>query len=440
MGNTRRVIKRVGSRVVQLSCESEEKVEKQRNGRELRSNSGTKFEQYQEKTTNANSSDTSRRRKRGFTCLLGIWNLPPGKRIVVQLGKNMQPIGVEGGLLGEFLGTIARNGELAPLFTTWKQITEDMTNAMIRIVESKFDYPRTPAMEKWILHSINSKWRNWKSDLKAAHYDSSQPLSYHLKNLPERVRRDQWKNLVAFWSSKEGKKLSNINKANRAKQKIRHTLGKKSFARITAEKEAELGRELNRVDLFMLSHERKKGKKPVDKAVAEAIASMNDLMEVYPELCKSGTPLNEDAVSIVLGKEKPGRIRCYGIGPCPKDFKASNSGGLPTENLRSENGKDEEIHKLKEELKASKEQLKTTNGDVQELQAQLKKMSNIVQKLSAYCGLEVDSQDLDKDDHHHNMQERSPNVILYSPSSGHEPSSKGQRPAKKKKTTTRAHG
>lgn len=31
-------------------------------------------------------------------------------------------------------------------------------------------------------------------------------------------------------------KLSNINKANRAKQKIRHTLGKKSFARITAEK------------------------------------------------------------------------------------------------------------------------------------------------------------------------------------------------------------
>ncbi|XP_039161609.1 uncharacterized protein LOC104428247 [Eucalyptus grandis] len=389
MGNTRRMIKRIGSRVVQISCESEGKVEKLCNVHELCSNSGTKTKQYREETTNVNASDTSRKRKRGFTCLRGIWNLPPGKRIVVQLGKNMQPIGDEGGLLGEFLGTIARNGELAPLFTTWKQITEDMRNTMIRIVESKFDYPRIPAMEKWILHSINSKWRNWKSDLKAAHYDSSQPLSYHLKNLPERVRRDQWKNLVAFWSSKGGKKLSNINKANRAKQKIRHTLGKKSFARITAEKEAELGRELNRVDLFILSHERKKGKKPVDKGVAEAIGSMTVLMEVYPELCKSDTPLNEDAVSLVLGKEKPGRIRCYGIGPCPKDFRASNSSSLLMENLRSENGKDEEIHKLKEELEAAQEQLKMTNGDVQELQAQLKKMSNIVQKLSAYCGLEV---------------------------------------------------
>lgn len=79
--------------------------------------------------------DPSRKRKRGFTCLPGVWNLPPGKRIAVPLGKKMQPIGVEGGLLGEFLGTIARNGELAPLFTTWKQITEDMRLAMIRIVE-----------------------------------------------------------------------------------------------------------------------------------------------------------------------------------------------------------------------------------------------------------------------------------------------------------------
>lgn len=123
---------------------------------------------------------------------------------------------------------------------------------------------------------------------------------------------------------------------------------------------------------------------------------MYDLMEVYPELCNSDTPLNEDAVSLVLGKEKPGRIRCYGIGPCLKDFRASNSSCLLMEKLRTENGEDEEIHKLKEELKAAKEQLKTTNGEVQALQAQLKKMSNIVQKLSACCGLEVVSQDLDK--------------------------------------------
>ncbi|XP_048137222.1 uncharacterized protein LOC125312540 isoform X3 [Rhodamnia argentea] len=214
MGNTRRIIKRLGKRVVQVSYELEEKVEKQRNGRKLHSNSGT---------ANVNASDSSRKQKRGFTRLPGVWNLPPGKRTRVLLGKKMQPIGVEGGLLGSFSGPLL---EMA----SWHHCSQLGSKL------SKFDYPRIPAMEKWILHSINSKWRNWKSNLKAAHYDSSQPLSHHLKHLPERVRRDQWKKLVAFWSSKEGKKLSNINKANRAKQKIRHTLGKKSFARITAEK------------------------------------------------------------------------------------------------------------------------------------------------------------------------------------------------------------
>lgn len=51
MGNTRRTIKRVGSRVVQISYELEETVEKQRNGREPGSNSGTKSEHHQEETT-----------------------------------------------------------------------------------------------------------------------------------------------------------------------------------------------------------------------------------------------------------------------------------------------------------------------------------------------------------------------------------------------------
>lgn len=43
---------------------------------------------------------------------------------------------------------------------------------------------------------------------------------------------------------------------------------------------------------------------------------------------------------------------------------------LPSENLRSKDEKDEEIHKLKEILKATKEQLQKTNGDVQKLEAQ----------------------------------------------------------------------
>lgn len=63
----------------------------------------------------------------------------------------------------------------------------DIYNILLRL---KFDYPHTQSMTKWILQSINSKWRNLKSDLKFVHYDSSNYMSNHSINIPNRVSRD----------------------------------------------------------------------------------------------------------------------------------------------------------------------------------------------------------------------------------------------------------
>ena len=59
--------------------------------------------------------------KCGRTKLKDIWNLPKGHRIVVACNELDQPIGVEAGFLGKFLGTVARNGCLCSLsYKDWR--------------------------------------------------------------------------------------------------------------------------------------------------------------------------------------------------------------------------------------------------------------------------------------------------------------------------------
>ncbi|KAL3721866.1 hypothetical protein ACJRO7_034241, partial [Eucalyptus globulus] len=119
-------------------------------------------------------------------------NLPPGKHIIVKLGKEMQPI--RG--LGSFSEPLVVR---LYLYEIPFMLSINLTPLLIFLFCSLSLIIFVPTMEKWILHSLNSKWRYWKSDLKAI-------------------------------------KLSDANKADRAKQKIQHTLGNKSFSRITAAK------------------------------------------------------------------------------------------------------------------------------------------------------------------------------------------------------------
>lgn len=61
---------------------------------------------------------TKERKKRK---LKDIWNLPKGKRIVVKCNDLDQPIGKEAKHLGDFLGTVARNGSLCSLsYKDWR--------------------------------------------------------------------------------------------------------------------------------------------------------------------------------------------------------------------------------------------------------------------------------------------------------------------------------
>ncbi|AQK69288.1 hypothetical protein ZEAMMB73_Zm00001d015684 [Zea mays] len=71
-------------------------------------------------------------KRRGKTKLLQVWNIPRGHRIVVQCNELDQPIGEEAGIMGKFLGMVARNGNLCSLsYKDWRLLIgkkERLTN------------------------------------------------------------------------------------------------------------------------------------------------------------------------------------------------------------------------------------------------------------------------------------------------------------------------
>lgn len=88
-------------------------------------------------------SSSTRRRKtrgRGPTRCLDVWNMD-GK-IPITTNEFGQPIGVEAPKLVNFLGTIARNGHMAPLnYIEWRALPDESKEKMwqqVQVLESYF--------------------------------------------------------------------------------------------------------------------------------------------------------------------------------------------------------------------------------------------------------------------------------------------------------------
>ena len=70
------------------------------------------------------------------TVLTQVWNLQEGKRIVVKCNKLGQPIGKEGGLLGQFLGTVARSDGYCPVdIKDWRKVKKDNAATMLQLIQ-----------------------------------------------------------------------------------------------------------------------------------------------------------------------------------------------------------------------------------------------------------------------------------------------------------------
>ncbi|KAH0635747.1 hypothetical protein KY289_035662 [Solanum tuberosum] len=144
-------------------------------------------------------------------------------------------------------------------------------------------------------------------------------------NKPKHFGTDEWKYLVNLWSDADFQKRSLQNKTNRSKRSLPPYIGTKSYARLRHEMEKD-GKTLSRVDAFMESRKRKKGKQ-VD-ACHDPKMDVMDQFEKQQE--KGEISLNDDDIfEKVLGTEKNRYLRAYGPGKSISEY----FGGKPTKLL-----------------------------------------------------------------------------------------------------------
>lgn len=175
------------------------------------------------------------RKARGPTLLKDIWNMSPGKKIDVQFNSRNQAIGKEGRKLASFLSIIARNSKLTPLnIDDWRCFDQDQKNKLVELVKRKFSI--LTRGEHFVKKSMGKKWKEYKCELRSTYLTTYKTKEVLLKNRPSHIPRDQWTGLVSYWFSDKGKRRSQANRNNRAKQKMPHTGGSKSIGTLMAEK------------------------------------------------------------------------------------------------------------------------------------------------------------------------------------------------------------
>eukprot|EP00261_Vitis_vinifera_P029041 XP_010663468.1 PREDICTED: uncharacterized protein LOC100244921 isoform X2 [Vitis vinifera] len=191
--------------------------------------------------------------------------------------------------------------------------------------------------KSYILQCCGNLFRSYRNKMKAKYYNPYNTDEERLCHRPPHLSDDDWRWLIHFWGTPEAKDISEKNKANRAKQVIKHTSGSKSYAQIRYEQaqKKEDRSEPNRIEMFALTHTRKDGT-PVDDHSKEIMDQFQQLLS-QPEGTSSSTSASSGASTSVastyvdeiytqvMGPERHGRVRGYGFGPTPTSIFGSTS-------------------------------------------------------------------------------------------------------------------
>nr|XP_018625592.1 uncharacterized protein LOC108944756 [Nicotiana tomentosiformis] len=133
-----------------------------------------------------------------------------------------------------------------------------------------------------------------------------------------------------------------------------HTGGSKSIATLMNEQDVN-GIEPTRVEIFILTHKKRKDGRPLDDDSAKTIEMINERMsnsKRSTEQFSSSVAWEGDVYSQVLGNEKSGYVCDLGFGPTPFVLWSSRSS---LGNIIADGSSNEVIQRLEQEIIVLKE-------------------------------------------------------------------------------------
>ncbi|XP_042412008.1 uncharacterized protein LOC122001363 [Zingiber officinale] len=303
---------------------------------------------------NEEGSSQRSQNTRGRTVMRDVHSLGPNDLLVVRFNERGQPYGEMQPTLSNFVGTIARNGNLLPLsFLDWRKIPKNHLDLAWGYVTEHFCIPTRH--KKIVMQMIGVAWRRWRAEVKATSYDPNIPLDELLQicPVPHKLTLEVWETLCDYW--KKNERMSKINRENAHKKRRIYAQGRINIPTLEDKLFQENGVKPTRIEILELScHSKKKGRSPIADEAIQHEALLNEAMKRHLQDMPEGTDprqVHEQAFREVFGPEHSGRVRCLGAGALPSQvfpdqYKRSHCQGYDTASDATEKYKE-----MKEKIK-----------------------------------------------------------------------------------------
>uniref|UniRef100_A0A803MLP4 DUF4216 domain-containing protein n=1 Tax=Chenopodium quinoa TaxID=63459 RepID=A0A803MLP4_CHEQI len=229
-------------------------------------------------------------------------------------GPTMQPKEFK-----QFLGTVARDSELAPLnYINFPSLPT--LGKMWEYVQEKYMVPE--AGREWVMQAINGSWKAHKCFTKN-NYFSAYPIdALRWFHKPDTILEPQFRELLQYWHSKVAEEFSKINKDNRLMLDDMHTMGRNSYAilRHKLQQEDPDKQEPSQARVYKESRKRTVGRKYLTnhEKIEENIAKMDALESSQHE---DGSNSKDPYSEVIPDPKRKSRVRLQGKGVKKSDLK-----------------------------------------------------------------------------------------------------------------------
>ncbi|KAL2896767.1 Autonomous transposable element EN-1 mosaic protein [Bienertia sinuspersici] len=346
---------------------------------------------------------------RGLTRNLNMAKMRPGEKLKVDFNMNGQPIGDHRATLANYCGALVKDPLNAPLYEVeqFSQIPQENKDKMWQLVLDKFDIGLDDDQEeeerkkkymqrrKFIMESLNKKYRNFRARLKSDYYDTEETDEDRLKeeNMPNFVDKKDWEWLVKYFGSEEFQKKSQRNIKNRSCLDAGHTAGSKSFAQKAEDMYKRDKVMPGLLDVYEETH-LTSDKLPVTQMASDALNEMKRLLEQR----KAGeiSLTDEEIYAKIKPKGKRNsRDRHTGVSP---SITSLFGGFSECEKLRKEADKAmNEAAEAKKEAISANEQNKILTKKLKDVERENKVTRHFLEKFLNTIGYNLSEFNMDED-------------------------------------------
>ncbi|MED6191020.1 hypothetical protein PIB30_111941, partial [Stylosanthes scabra] len=164
------------------------------------------------------------------------------------------------------------------------------------------------------MQALCRAWKKYKGGVKQNYFMKYKTMKRMLKNRPVEIPEVQFRKLIRYWRLPEIKAMSAKNIENRSKQTCPHRTGSTGFGIVRKQlrDSKENKEEPSRAEIFTVTRTSRKGKE-IDPKSQSTIDELTSRIEAGQD--------HEEAFVQVLGKDQPGRLRCYGASVIKSSLK-----------------------------------------------------------------------------------------------------------------------